>query len=263
MRLLVVGAGEMGRWFADALAAGLADPPTVAFADTDSDAARTAADGAAGDLDASAVPTDTDERFDAVCFAVPIPALDAAVAAHADGAKRAVLDVTGVMGRAVETLTDAAPTAERVSIHPLFAADNAPGTVAVVPDATGPVTDRVRDGLVAAGNDLFETTAAEHDAAMETVQASAHAAILAFGLAAGDVREEFQTPVSAGLFDLLDEVTGNDPRVYADVQAAFDGADAVADAARELAAADGDAFDRLYREADRRRSESASDEADP
>jgi len=252
MQLLVVGAGEMGRWFADALAVGLADPPTVAFTDTDDDAARAAAADAADALDARSVPTDADERFDAVCFAVPIPALDAAVDDHAAKAERALVDVTGVMAPALAAMQAAAPTCERVSFHPLFAAANAPGTVAVVPDATGPVTDRISDGLTAAGNDLFETTAREHDEAMETVQASAHAAILAFGLAAEDVREEFQTPVSAGLFDLLDQVTGNDPRVYADIQSAFDGADEVAAAAREFADADRAAFDNLYRDANPR-----------
>jgi len=261
MQLLVVGAGEMGRWFADALAAGLADPPTVTFTDTDADAARAAATDADDALDARAAAMDTDERFDAVCFAVPIPAIGSAIEAHAATAERALVDVTGVMGPAIEAMTAAAPTCERVSFHPLFAADSAPGTVAVVPDATGPVTDRIRDGLRAAGNDLFETTATEHDEAMETVQASAHAAILAFGLAAEDVLEEFQTPVSAGLVDLLDRVTGNDPRVYADIQRAFDGAGDVAAAARELADADDETFDRLYREADRRKPE-RSDEAD-
>jgi len=252
MQLLVVGAGEMGRWFADALAAGSTDPPAVAFTDRDADAARRAVAEAADALDARAVPADTDERFDAVCFAVPIPALDAAVDAHAAKGERALVDVTGVMEPALGAMEAAAPTTERVSFHPLFAAANAPGSVAVVPDATGPVTDRIRDGLTAAGNDLFETTAADHDEAMETVQASAHAAILAFGLAAEDVREEFQTPVSGELFDLLEQVTGNDPRVYADIQSAFDGADGVAAAARELADADEAAFDALYRDANPR-----------
>jgi len=253
MNLLVVGAGEMGRWLADALAAGLTDPPAVAFTDADPDAAAAAAAGAPAALAARAVPVDADERFDAVCFAVPIPALETAVEAHAGRAERALVDVTGVMGPAVDAMAAAGPSLERLSLHPLFAADNAPGTVAVVADATGPVTDRIREGLTAAGNGLFETTPAEHDDAMETVQASAHAAILAFGLAADDIREEFQTPVSAGLFELLDQVTGNDPRVYADIQAAFDGAEGVAAAARDIADAGGETFADLYREAGRRR----------
>jgi prephenate dehydrogenase len=246
MNVLVVGAGEMGTWLGETLAAEL-DAPDLVFADTREDAAAAAADALGG----RAVQTGTDERFDVVCLAVPIPALEAAVEEWADAADRAVVDVTGVMAPAVAAMRSAAPTVERVSLHPLFAPDAAPGTVAVVPDAPGPVTDRLRRTLSAAGNDLFETTAAEHDEAMVTVQARVHAAVLAFGLAAEDVPEEFHTPVSTAMFGLLDRVTGNDPRVYADIQAAFDGAGDVADAAADLAEADDESFAAFYRAAAR------------
>lgn len=254
MNLLVVGAGEMGRWLARTVAAGRPEEPSVAFADADPSVAREAAesfdrhdDGDAASV--RAVPTDTDETFETVAIAVPIPALESAVEAYADRAAAALVDVTGVMTPAVDAMAAAGPDLERVSFHPLFAASNAPGNLAVVADAPGPVTDELRAAIAAAGNDTFETTAREHDRAMETVQARAHAAVLAFGLAAEPVREEFHTPVSAALFDVLDTVTGNDPRVYADIQAAFDGADSVADAARRLADAEGGGFDDLYRAA--------------
>ena len=259
MNLLVVGAGEMGRWFARTVAAGTPDPPAVAVTDTDPSVAREAADALSASLDSDgadasaarvrSVPTDTEETFDVVAFAVPVPALEAAVDSYADRAERALVDVAGVMGPAVETMAAAAPDSERVSLHPLFAASNAPGNVAVVPDAPGPVTDEIRAAIAAAGNDCFETTAAEHDRAMETVQARAHAAVLAFGLAAEPVPEEFQTPVSAALFDVLETISGNDPGVYVDIQNAFDGAESVAAAAREIADADDEAFERLYRSA--------------
>ncbi|PSP64595.1 prephenate dehydrogenase [Halobacteriales archaeon QH_8_67_27] len=259
MNLLVVGAGEMGRWFARTVAAGTPDPPAVAVTDTDPSVAREAADALSASLDSDgadasaarvrSVPTDTEETFDVVAFAVPVPALEAAVDSYADRAERALVDVAGVMGPAVETMAAAAPDSERVSLHPLFAASNAPGNVAVVPDAPGPVTDEIRAAIAAAGNDCFETTAAEHDRAMETVQARAHAAVLAFGLAAEPVPEEFQTPVSAALFDVLETISGNDPGVYVDIQNAFDGAESVAAAAREIADADDEALERLYRSA--------------
>ncbi|MFB6183969.1 MAG: prephenate dehydrogenase/arogenate dehydrogenase family protein [Haloarculaceae archaeon] len=253
MKLLVVGAGEMGQWFAGRLQAGFptgddAADLDVAFTDIDDDAATAAADA----LDGRAVPTDTDETFDLVCVAVPLPATADAIARYAARADAAVVDVVGAMDEPVAAMREHATGRERVSFHPLFAAANAPGNVAVVVDEGGPVTDRVREALSAAGNRLFETTPAEHDEAMETVQARAHAAILAFGLAAADVREEFHTPISEGLFALLEQVTDGDPRVYADVQAAFEGADDVADAACALASADHDAFVDLYREARRR-----------
>jgi len=238
MDLLVVGAGAMGRWLGDALDA-------AAFADADPAVAEAAA-AAAGD--ARAVPVDGAETFAAVAVATPMTAAPGAVAAQAGRAERALLDVAGVMGPPVDAMREAAPDRERLSLHPLFAPANAPGNVAVVHDARGPVTDAVRDRL-ATTNHLFDTTPAEHDAAMETVQAAAHAAVLAYALAAEEVRPEFVTPVSGRLAAIVEEVAGGEARVYREIQSAFDGADRVADAARRIADADAERFDRLYAEA--------------
>ena len=242
MDLLVVGAGAMGRWVARTVEA------DVAFADVDPEAAESAAAAVGG----RTVPTAADEEretFDAVCLAVPLPAAPDAVAAYAPLATRAMFDVSGSMAGPVTAMRDHLPDRERVSLHPLFAPENAPGNVAAVLDAAGPVTDAVLDDLRAAGNRVFDTTPAEHDEAMETVQASAHAAVLAYALAAGDVREEFATPVSSGLEGLVNTVTGGSPRVYREIQEAFPGSDRVAEAARRVADADPEEFESLYREA--------------
>jgi prephenate dehydrogenase len=250
MKLLVVGAGTMGRWFAETVVDGPSEFTDVAFADADSSAAATAAER----IDAArAVSLDTDERFEAVCIAVPIPVATDAIEAHAERATRAIVDVAGVAADPVAAMADHAPDCERLSLHPLFAAENAPGNVAAVIDRDGPVTADICEALRGRGNDVFETTVEEHDRAMETVQAQAHAAVLAFGLASADVPDEFQTPISAGLFDLVEQVTDGDPRVYADIQDAFEGADAVADAAAALADADSDAFEALYRQVQEKR----------
>ena len=184
MKLLVVGAGEMGRWVGGVVAAEL-DPASVAFADTDSEVAQRAAEEVSG----RAVSLSTDERFDAVCVAVPMSAAAAAIERHASKAERALLDVTGRMVDPVAAMAEVAPDRERASLHPLFAASNAPGNVAVVTDESGPVTDRLLDALDSAGNRLVETTPEEHDSAMETVQAGTHAAVLSFALAAEKVPE--------------------------------------------------------------------------
>ncbi len=277
MDLLIVGAGDVGRWFARALRAGGADLGTPAFADVDPDVARGAADA----LDGRAIALDEDgtfaresadsdsREFDAVCVAVPIPAVESALAAHAHRASEAVCDVAGVMEPAVAAAREHAPDSERLSLHPLFAPENAPGNVAAVPDRPGPTTDRIRAALSAAGNDVFETTPAEHDRAMETVQARTHAAALAFALAADPVPDRFRTPAYDRMAALVETVTGGDPRVYADIQAAFAGAEDVADAARRVAAADGEAFRELYREAsegtkdDDRTASGWEDDGDP
>ncbi|MFC6955046.1 prephenate dehydrogenase [Halorubellus litoreus] len=244
MRVLVVGAGTMGRWFG-----GLVDA-RVAFADADPAAADRAA--AAVD-DAETAPLDPNDaaanadadgaRFDVVCVAVPMTVAPDVIAPQASRATSAVVDVAGEMGGPVSAMREHAPDLERLSLHPLFAPENAPGSIAAVHDQPGPVTDALRDSLAASGNDVFDTTVDEHDTAMESVQAATHAAILAWRLATDDVREEFHTPLSRELADLAAHVTRQEPRVYADIADRYAaGRHALADAVARLADADHDAF---------------------
>lgn len=241
MDVLIVGAGDMGRWFGDAIATEAA----VAFADIDS----AAAEDAAAAVDGRAVSLETDERFDAVCLAVPMTGIEAAVEAHASTATTALLDVSGVMEPALEAMATHAPDCERTSLHPLFAPERAPGSIAVVRDEPGPLSATILEALERRGNELVETTATEHDEAMESVQSAAHAAVLSFALAAETVPEGFETPIYEGLRELVEQVTDGTPRVYADIQGAFDGADDVATAASRIAEANPDEFESLYRDA--------------
>ena len=110
------------------------------------------------------------------------------------------------------------------------------------------MTDEIREKL-AAENTLFETTPDEHDRAMNTVQARAHAAVVAYALAAEDVPEKFETPITGPLDALAEQVLSGSPQVYAEIQDTFDGAAAVAAAAERIAAADREEFEALYREA--------------
>lgn len=246
MNLLVVGAGEMGRWFATALADSGPDDIDIAFADADAEVAR----AAAAELNAQVVDVASAEPVDLVAVAVPMSGATSVIDELAPLGE-AVVDVTGTMRGPVRAMREVAPSAERMSLHPLFAPANEPGNVAVVTDADGPLVGAVREALSARGNDLFETEAAAHDEAMESVQASAHAAVLAYALAVDEVPEHFHTPISADLADLVDQVTDGVPRVYADIQATFDGAEEVAEAAREIAEADRETFESLYEDAGR------------
>ena len=245
MNFLVVGAGAMGRWFGRALQADAPQDVSLSFTDEAQGAAEATADA----LSARTVPTATADTFDGVCIAVPIPAARSAIAEYADRAERALVDVTGTMAGPVDAMREHAPDRERLSLHPLFAPENEPGNVPLVADETGPVTDAVRTALSERGNDLFETTPAEHDEAMETVQARTHAAVLAYALAAEDVDDRFHTPISEGIDSLAAQVTDGDARVYSDIQTAFDGAADVAAAARAIADADPEAFEQLYADA--------------
>ena len=239
MDVLVVGAADMGRWF------GRTVPPEVAFLDVDPSAAEAAASAVGG----RALPPDATDRFDVVCVAVPMRLTEAAIAEHAGRAREALVDLSGVMAGPVAAMAEHAPDLERASFPPLFGPGNAPGRIAVVTAAGGPTLDRLRSALADAGNDLFETTPEEHDAAMETVQARTHAALLAFALAAEDVPEPFGTPIYDRLDSLVAEFLSGRPRVYADIQTSFDGAGDVAAAAARVAEADPEAFEDLYRRA--------------
>ncbi|WP_121743069.1 prephenate dehydrogenase/arogenate dehydrogenase family protein [Natronorubrum halophilum] len=243
MDVLIVGAGSMGTWF------GRATDATVAFADVDADAATTAAGAVGGDAGTAAL--EGEDSYDVVCLAVPMPYVVDAIADHADRAERAIVDVSGVMEPPLEAMAEHAPGLERASLHPLFAPERAPGSIAVVRDEAGPTIDALLEQFAARGNDCLETTAAEHDESMETVQAATHAAVLSFALAAESVPEGFETPIYKGLGALAEKMTEGTPRVYADIQRTFGGADAVADAAAAIADADADEFESLYRDAAR------------
>ncbi|WP_226005673.1 prephenate dehydrogenase/arogenate dehydrogenase family protein [Natrinema salinisoli] len=239
MDVLIVGAGSMGTWFGEAVDA------RVTFADVDREVAAAAAERVGGDV----TDLEAGTTYDIVCLAVPMTHVTDAIAEQAARAERAVVDVSGVMEPAIEAMRRHVPDLERASLHPLFAPERAPGSIAVVRDRSGPVTDELLAALEARGNELLETTAVDHDEAMESVQAAAHAAVLSFALAAESVPDGFETPIYDGLRQLVRQVTGGTPRVYADIQETYDGAEAVADAAAAIAAADADELEALYREA--------------
>jgi prephenate dehydrogenase len=73
--------------------------------------------------------------------------------------------------------------------------------------------------------------------------------VLAYALAADSVREEFATPISAQLDEIAATVTEGSPGIYAEIQSTFDGADAVAEAAQQIAEADTEQFAELYQDA--------------
>ena len=240
MDVLIVGAGAVGRWVASVM-----DGP-VAFADAKGETARAAAADVA---DSRAVDIDGEEIFDAVCVAVPMRAATGVIEAQAQRATRAVVDCTGSMREPLDTMASVAPDLERVSYHPLFAPEHAPGRIAVSMGQSGPTTDALSAAFEDAGNDLVSVTAEEHDEAMRTIQGRTHAAILAFGLAAEEVPEALATPVFEDLDALRERVTGGTPGVYADIQSTFDGAADVAEAASRLADADRETFADLYDDA--------------
>ena len=240
MDVLVVGAGQMGRWLGSTL-----DPiASITYLDRDEEiAAEAAAMGAATAVTAGIA-------VDVVAIAVPISATSSVLEAYAPFAREAIIDVTGQMQSPLSVMREVADGLERMSLHPLFAPHAAPGRIAAVIDADGPHVRMLCEQLGEAGNELVETDPVTHDRSMRTIQGAAHAAIFAYGLAAEEVPPELHTPVSETLEGLLARVTEGDPSVYREIQQRFDGIAALGAAADKMAA-DPTAIDVLYDPPDR------------
>ena len=241
MKLLIVGSGSMGRWFASSVDA------EVTFLDIKAERAQ----GAAEDMGGKMANLGTDELFDIVCIAVPIPRVTEAISTYAKNVTGIMCDITGIMKIPMEAMKKYANGVERISLHPLFGPENYPGRIALVIDEMGPMAEQIFEDLEKAGNTLFITTAGEHDEVMKTVQGMTHAAILSFALAAQEVPEEFGTPIFDGLVDLVKEMTNGNARVYSDIQEVFGGSKAIIEAAKKISSADWKEFSQLYEEASR------------
>lgn len=240
MEVLIVGAGSIGRWWAQLL--GDVD---VTFADIDPDRAAEAAERCGS----RTVSLEADRRFDVVSVAVPMSVAEDAIERHGRKASRALIDLSGSMETPLQAMSRVGADLERISLHPLFSPANAPGNVAIVAVGGGRVESFIRQQLAAVGCYLVETTPEEHDQAMRTVQAKTHAAVLAYALTAEPVPKGFHTPVSDGMMALVEDVLSGTPEVYAEIQSQFPGADELARAANELAEASEADFRRLYERA--------------
>lgn len=138
-----------------------------------------------------------------------------------------VVETLSVKSRIHRLLRDSAPTRPAAGINPLFA----PGlgmrgrAVAVVAHRDCPAVERFLDTVTGWGAQPVVASADEHDRTAAATQTLTHAAILAFGLALGDLGVEADalveaaTPPHATLLALLARVGSGTPEVYHDIQA--------------------------------------------
>ncbi|MFE7843259.1 prephenate dehydrogenase/arogenate dehydrogenase family protein, partial [Streptomyces sp. NPDC057474] len=166
---------------------------------------------------------------DLVLLAVPEP-----VALEAVGPVTALMradalfaDTLSVKARIAGCLRERAPGTQAVGLNPMFAPSlGLPGR----PVAAATVTDgpavRALLALVAGwGARVVEMTAQEHDVLTAAQQAATHAAVLAFGLALGELGAnvavlcETAPPPHRTLLQLLARIASGTPEVYFDVQA--------------------------------------------
>lgn len=223
--VIVGGAGAVGGMLAEAARAE-GDSVTL----VDPAPAEPGYDVVSGDVRAP------DERLravlagaDAVILAVPeavalaaVPVVDRCMCPGA-----VLVETLSVKSRIHRVLGASAPTRPAVGINPLFApALGMRGrAVAVVVHRGSPAVDRFLDTVAGWGARPVVTGADEHDRIAAATQALTHAAVLAFGLALGDLGVEADTLVCAAtpphttLLALLARVGSGTPEVYHDIQA--------------------------------------------
>ena len=229
--VVVGGAGEVGRLLGRSLAdAGVA----VTCLDV---AVAAGGSAVAGDVrcpgpDAVAVLA----RADVVVLAVPEPvALEAVAPLAAVMRPGAVLaDTLSVKSRIAERLREQAPGVQWVGLNPMFAPSLgwAGRVVAAVTVSGGPGVRALVELVAGFGARVVEMSAAEHDALTAAQQVATHAAVLAFGLALGELSVDAAAlrasapPPHLALLALLARITSGTPEVYFDIQAANPGAQA-------------------------------------
>ncbi|MEU0372020.1 prephenate dehydrogenase/arogenate dehydrogenase family protein [Streptomyces sp. NPDC006283] len=233
--VVVGGAGEVGRLFRRSLAgAGVA----VRCVDV---AAPVGGEVVAGDVrcpgpEAVAVLA----RADVVVLAVPEPvALEAVRPLAAVMRPGAVLaDTLSVKSRIAERLREQAPAVPWVGLNPMFAPSLgwAGRPVAAVTVSGGPGVRALVELVAGFGARVVEMSAAEHDALTAAQQAATHAAVLAFGLALGELSVDVGAlrasapPPHLVLLALAARIASGTPEVYFDIQAANPGAQAAREA---------------------------------
>ncbi len=229
MRVAILGGtGAMGRFLARELSE---DGHEITITGSSYERARRVA----RELGVEAAPDNVAAVRDAdvVIVSVPISVTERVieeVGPHVpDGAL--LTDVTSVKVRPVRAMLE--HTSEGVYVlgtHPLFG-PTVPSlksqTVILTPtERSGPWTRRVRRYLERKGANVIVCTPEEHDRAMALVQCLTHFVLLGAGIAIGDLLPELEldptelaSPVYRLFIDVIGRVLGQNPRLYAEIQA--------------------------------------------
>lgn len=218
------GTGAVGRMFADRLASSGAEVLCV-------DPAATGPGTIADDIRAPGPATARAlARADLVLLAVPeTVALDAVrPVTRLMPAEALFADTLSVKEGVARCLRTQAPRIQAVGLNPMFAPSlplsGRPVAAAVVND--GPAVRALLELVAGWGARVVEMTPDEHDRQTAAQQAATHAAVLAFGLALGELGVDIAAlratapPPHRTLLQLLARVASGTPEVYRDVQAA-------------------------------------------
>jgi len=222
VKTTIVGAGAMGRWFADFAKRNLGE---VTVADINQvTAAKTASEvGVTAKSIEEAVP-----EAELVLVCVPISKTPAVVKSVAERAQRGALvaDIASVKSDVVETMQEIGENVELVSIHPLFG----PGAREVkgkdfvmVPVRPGKRYIALKKLLTKLGARVTEMDAEEHDRVMAVVQCMTHFVLLVYlhslkSLKGFKFVKKLRTPMFSRLMELAKSVLAGNPELYGELQ---------------------------------------------
>jgi prephenate dehydrogenase len=223
MKVAIIGAGAMGRWFASFAKQNLGE---VTIADIDIAKAKEAAREVG--VKAAETCDDAVEQADVVIVAVPISKTPEVVKSVAKKMRAGslLMDVASAKGDVVDAMNELDVELELVSIHPLFG----PGATtlkgkdfAAVPVKPGKRYHQFKNRLTKLGARITEMEAEEHDKVMAISQCLTHFVLLSYLAALRSMKEirlaeKLRTPMFDALLELAKAVLAGNPDLYGEVQ---------------------------------------------
>lgn len=223
MRLAIIGAGSMGKWFAKfSKKSGW----NTTITDINTQKARDVADEL--DLDLAMGNSEAASGADIVLIAVPVRKSPEVIKEVANSVteRSLLLDITSVKEKVVTAMHEIEANFELVSLHPLFGpgAKNMENKIIVsIPIKTGEKYQKLAKHLKKNGAKIVEMEAEDHDRLMMITQSMIHFLLLSYLSALKSMNnfkqaEELHTPISACLFDLAKAFLNVDPTLCGDLQ---------------------------------------------
>ncbi|KXB02686.1 hypothetical protein AKJ45_02495 [candidate division MSBL1 archaeon SCGC-AAA261F19] len=223
MRLAIIGAGSMGKWFAKF---SKRSSWNTTITDINIKKAKDVADEL--DLDLAMNNSEAASRADIVLVAVPVKESPRVIKDVANSVNEGslLLDITSVKEKVVATMHEIKANFELVSLHPLFGpgAKNMENKIVVsIPIKTGKKYEKLAKHLRKNGAKIVEMGAEDHDRLMMITQSMTHFLLLSYLSALKSMNnfkqaEELHTPISGHLFDLAKAFLNVDPTLCGDLQ---------------------------------------------
>jgi prephenate dehydrogenase len=223
MKVAIIGAGAMGKWFASFAKRNLGE---VTVADIDIAKARKVAREVG--VKAAETCEDAVAQVDAVIIAVPIAKTPQVVKSMARvmRAGSLLMDVASAKGDVVDAMNKLDVELELVSLHPLFG----PGATTLkgkdfvaIPVKPGKRYAQFKNRLTKLGARITEMEAEEHDKVMAISQCLTHFVLLSYLAALKSMKEiklaeKLRTPMFNALLESAKAALAGSPDLYGEVQ---------------------------------------------